>query len=231
MPPTDSAVPPPDVEHDAGLGRVGLAASTAGATGGELAAAAPAGTGRPTGSRPDLTPGTAVPVRWTKWPGTDHWEHECVWLGSDAHGDWLGQRSGTRSWRPGRDALAQTANVVLVPAGGDWAATFYPPGHETTMEVYIDLGRSVGWSTGLPATVVGIDMDLDVVRDAVRGTWVDDEDELAEHAALWGYPLEVVAHLEEVARRLREQVETREAPFDTMTPRRWLERLATTPVP
>jgi uncharacterized protein len=172
-----------------------------------------------------------VPVRWTKWPGTEHWEHECVWLGSDEHGDWLGQRAGTRSWRPGRDGVAGTANVVLVPLEGDWVATFYPPGHETTMEVYIDLGRSVGWSADAPAAVVGIDMDLDVVRDGRRGTWVDDEDELVEHAALWGYPTELVSHLEEAAQRLRDEVEAHRAPFDTATPSGWLDRLASTTSP
>lgn len=215
MPPTDSAATPrPDHGHALSPGQV-----------------APAETGRPTGARPPLTAGDAVPVRWTKWPGTEHWEHECVWLGSDEHGDWLGQRAGTRSWRPGRDVVAGTANVVLVPVEGDWVATFYPPGHETTMEVYIDLGRSVGWSATAPAAVVGIDMDLDVVRDGRRGTWVDDEDELVEHAALWGYPPELVSHLEEVAQRLRDEVEAHRAPFDRVTPSGWLDRLASTTSP
>ena len=178
--------------------------------------------------RAALVPGAPVPVRWTKWPGTEHWEHECVWLGSDEHGDWLGQRPGTRSWRPGRSFETETANVVLVPPGGDWAATFYPPGHAAGMEVYIDLGHSVGWSPDGPATIVGVDMDLDVVRDPVRGTWVDDEDELEEHAALWGYPAEVVAHLEAVASALRDAVEERRAPFDDATPTRWLTALGRT---
>lgn len=184
-----------------------------------------------TGARPDLDPGAPVPVRWTKWPGTEHWEHECVWLGSDEHGDWLGQRPGSRSWRPGRDYLAQTPNVVLVPASGDWAATFYGPGHAAGMEVYIDLGRSVGWATSGPATVVGVDMDLDVVRDTVRGTWIDDEDELEEHAALWRYPEAAVAHLRAVAETLREVVETRTPPFDSQTPARWLTLLGSTGAP
>lgn len=178
--------------------------------------------------RGGLVPGEPVPVRWTKWPGTEHWEHECVWLGSDEHGDWLGQRPGTRSWRPGRSFEAETATVVLVPPGGDWAATFYAPGHAAGLEVYIDLGCSVGWSSDGPATVVGIEMDLDVVRDPVRGTWVDDEDELEEHAALWGYPPEVVTHLEAVASTLRDEVEEHCAPFDDATPTRWLTLLGRT---
>ena len=149
-----------------------------------------------------------------------------MWLGSDEHGDWLGQRAGARSWRPGRDFRAQTPNVVLVPPGGDWAATFYGPGHAAGMEVYIDLGRSVGWAESGPATVVGVDMDLDVVRDTVRGTWVDDEDELEEHAALWGYPSALVEHLESVARDLRDEVDAHHAPFDGPTAAGWLTVLA-----
>jgi len=117
---------------------------------------------------------------------------------------------------------------VLVPPGGDWAATFYAPGHAAGLEVYIDLGCSVGWSSDGPATVVGIDMDLDVVRDPVRGTWVDDEDELEAHAALWGYPPEVVTHLEAVASTLRDEVEEHSAPFDDATPTRWLTLLGRT---
>lgn len=117
---------------------------------------------------------------------------------------------------------------MLVPPGGDWAATFYAPGHAAGLEVYIDLGHSVGWSPDAPATVVGIDMDLDVVRDPVRGTWVDDEDELEEHAALWGYPPEVVTHLEAVASTLRDEVEEHCAPFDDATPTRWLTLLGRT---
>lgn len=217
MPSTDSSSPlPPDDVLDDGVTGSDSASRTTAAT----------ATEHPTLPPSSLVPGTAVPVRWTKWPGTQHWEHECVWLGSDEHGDWLGQRVGARSWRPGRDFRAQTSNVVLVPAGGDWAATFYGPGHASGMEVYIDLGRSVGWAESGPATVVGVDMDLDVVRDTVRGTWVDDEDELEEHAALWGYPPEVVEHLASVARDLRDQVDARHAPFDEPTGAGWLAVLA-----
>lgn len=214
MPPTDSSTTPSaDDSLDTRATATGGTPDASGTTG---------GTQGPESPRSSLVPGTAVTVRWTKWPGTQHWEHECVWLGSDKHGDWLGQRVGARSWRPGRDFRAQTSNVVLVPAGGDWAATFYGPGHASGMEVYIDLGRSVGWAESGPATVVGVDMDLDVVRDTVRGTWVDDEDELEEHAALWGYPGTLVTHLHAVAATLHHSVEARRPPFDDLTPTAWL---------
>ena len=35
-------------------------------------------------------PGTPLVFRWRKWDGSPHWEHDCVFLGSDAHGDWVG---------------------------------------------------------------------------------------------------------------------------------------------
>jgi len=60
------------------------------------------------------------------------------------------------------------------------------------------------------------------------GTWVDDEDELEEHAALWDYPPEVVTHLEAVASTLRDEVEEHSAPFDDATPTRWLTLLGRT---
>ena len=74
--------------------------------------------------------GEPVELRFTKWPGDRHWHHDCVWLGSDEHGDWVGQVAGARSHRPGADFVAETDNISLVPAAStEWVATQFPPGH------------------------------------------------------------------------------------------------------
>ncbi len=59
-------------------------------------------------------PGTPLVFRWRKWDGSPHWEHDCVFLGSDAHGDWVGQRDGWRSARPGLDTVSNGDNVTLI---------------------------------------------------------------------------------------------------------------------
>lgn len=159
--------------------------------------------------------------RWRKWDGGTHWEHECVYLGSDEWGDWFGQIVGWRSRRPGRDFAVEADNVTLLPPRGDYAATFNdPPG---SYRVYIDIAWDLHWQDGEP---VGIDMDLDVVdtRDG-RGIWIDDRDEWDEHRVAYGYPLDLVERLETLAIELESEVTQARAPFDEATSRRWLDRL------
>jgi hypothetical protein len=172
-------------------------------------------------SRPE--PGTRLQFRWRKWDGGPHWVHECVYLGSDRWGDWFGQLSGWRSFRPGRDYLIDGPNVTLLPPGGDHVVTLNeaPP---ASYRVYIDIAWDARWSDGEPT---GIDMDLDVV-DAIdeRGVFIDDRDEWDEHRVAYGYPLDIVAKLEALAVDLERRVAAHEAPYDAATADAWLARLA-----
>lgn len=167
-------------------------------------------------------PGTPLVFRWRKWDGSTHWEHDCVYLGGDEHGDWVGQVAGARSARPGREVIAPQPNVTLVPPSGEWAFTANEAPHPT--RVYIDLGWDVRVDDAGEA--VGVDMDLDVVDDSRYGIWIDDRDEWDEHRVQYGYPLDIVARLEEVAVDLERRVTAREAPFDDATIARWLRVLA-----
>ena len=65
-----------------------------------------------------MTPGTTIHVVMTKWGDLPHWEFDATYLGSDAHGDWLGIPAGTTMTRPGVDYVAPTAQVGLVPGPG-----------------------------------------------------------------------------------------------------------------
>jgi protein associated with RNAse G/E len=148
--------------------------------------------------------------------------HDCVYLGSDRWGDWVGQPAGAQSVRPGREFVAESPNVTLLDPDGQWAATCYGGLHPRSVRIYIDLAWDVGWdaATGEP---VGIDMDLDVVRcDDERGVWIDDRDEWDEHRVAYGYPSDVVARLEQLAVALEQRVVAEEAPFDDATAARWL---------
>ncbi|WP_105566254.1 DUF402 domain-containing protein [Microbacterium halophytorum] len=166
-------------------------------------------------------PGTKVAFHWRKWDGSKHWEHECVYLGSDEWGQWLGQRVGWRSFRPGRDMLLTAPSVSLMPAGRtDHVLTVNAPPQRT--RIYIDIAWDVSWRDGTPTA---IDMDLDVVRRVDGTLFIDDEDEWAEHSELYGYPADVMAELERTTRELKERVGAHEPPFDEAVPDGWLRRL------
>lgn len=167
----------------------------------------------------DLVPGARLDFRWRKWDGSPHWEHDLLYLGADAWGDWFGQPAGWRSHRPGRDMTAETANVILLPADSThWVATMNAPPHPTS--VYIDIAWDAHARGPLPTA---IDMDLDVLRCVdERGTFIDDEDEWAEHRERFGYPAEVVDLLEHVTAELERTVRAERAPFDAATRDRWL---------
>lgn len=163
-------------------------------------------------------------MQWRKWDGSAHWRSDCVYLGSDQWGDWLGQPAGWNSTRPGYEFVAETPNVALIPRdGSDYALTVHHD-HPRALRIYIDLAWDIQWdSTQL---VTGIDMDLDVVRRrGDQGTYVDDRDEWAEHSIRYGYPADVMAHLESLTLELEEQVRAQHPPFDDATADRWLDRL------
>jgi hypothetical protein len=175
--------------------------------------------------------------QWRKWDGSPHWANQEVYLGSDRWGDWLGQPAGWRSSRPGREFIADSADVTLIPRsdaehGADHAVTVHR-NHSTAIRIYIDLGWDMRWEdagiepvTGLPILATGIDMDLDVVRRLDgRGTYVDDRDEWAEHSIRYGYPADVMVHLEALTDDLERRVRAQIPPFDDATADAWLDRL------
>lgn len=211
-----------------------------------------------TAARP--APGTEIAFHWRKWDGSPHWRHECVYLGSDEWGEWVGQPTGWGSARPGRTFTAPGPNVTLVPPSGDFALTVNRD-HPQGMRIYIDLGWDVranddagsaatagelratdtddapSQTAVLPPLFTGIDMDLDVVRiEGVPGmpsdrTWIDDEDEWDEHRVQYGYPADVQRHLEALAADLEQRVRAQLPPFDDATADVWLDRLVTLRLP
>lgn len=162
-------------------------------------------------------PGTRLTFRWRKWDGSEHWQHECAYLGADEWGDWFGQLPGWRSARPGRDLLLNAACLTLLPADSrEWVYTCNAEPSRT--RVYIDIAWDAEWA-GVEPTA--IDMDLDVVRRRGEDTFVDDRDEWDEHRALFGYPSDVQTALEETTLRLEREVTAWAAPFDDATAAHW----------
>ncbi|MFD6700612.1 MULTISPECIES: hypothetical protein [unclassified Microbacterium] len=189
-----------------------------------------------TAERP--APGTEITFQWRKWDGSPHWRHECVYLGADEWGDWVGQPVGWGSERPGRTFTAAAPNVTLVPPSGDYALTVNRE-HPKGMRIYIDLAWDVRAAEPAapragetPVLFTGIDMDLDVVRvEGERGTWIDDQDEWDEHRVHYGYPVEVQQHLEALAADLEWRVRAQLPPFDDATADVWLDRLESLALP
>ena len=74
--------------------------------------------------------------------------------------------------------------------------------------------------------VRAVDLDLDVVKTIdERGTYVDDEDEFAEHQRLFGYPPDVIELAERSCAWVHDAVVRELPPFDG-TADRWLALVA-----
>lgn len=187
-------------------------------------------------STPPTVPGTTVGCRMRKWDGTPHWRWDGVYLGRDAHGAWVGYREGTLFSRPGRRFRTDFSGAMVFGDGG-WVADLYRD-HPRGTRLYIDLAsvpewRAVPGGDGPAYEVSAIDLDLDVLaeepgsaRARRRGeTYIDDEDEFAEHSARYGYPASVVAQVRADADALLAAVRAGTPPYDGATAQRWFAAL------
>ena len=130
---------------------------------------------------------SAVRVVFGKWGERPHWEYDAVRLGDDDHGLWLGLPEGTSMARPGARFTTTEPQVVLVPPGAGYVATFFEPGGRAC-RVWVDdedefADHRVRF--GYPAEVVdhAVTTCEDVRRaverregpfdDATAGRWLD----------------------------------------------------------
>jgi hypothetical protein len=172
------------------------------------------------------SPGDRVRIVMTKWGDRPHWEFDGVLLGSDEHGDWIGIPAGSYMARPGMELHSEWDQVGLVPAPGldaerGWLATFHAEGNP--VRTYVDMTTPPHWDGPV---VRAVDLDLDVVRtNDERGTYVDDEDEFAEHQQLYGYPPEIVELALRSSAWVHDAVVDEQPPFDGAAAA-WLARVA-----
>lgn len=173
----------------------------------------------------NLIPGDLVVLRNRKWNGTAHWVVPGRYLGEGRHGWWIFQGQGEFCSRPGAAFYTESDNVVLVPRIGEHVATFYDDSHTGDFRIYVDLATAHEWKTIRPGVTEFhlIDMDLDVIRSADRGVYVDDEDEFAEHRLQMAYPPELVESIQSASDQLYQAVKAKHAPFDG-TDREWLRK-------
>lgn len=135
-----------------------------------------------------MEPGDVVAVRFDKWAGRPHWEMDLRYLGADRFGHWLGSPAGLPMQRPGRRSWAPAELAMLVPAEGDFVASFNGLGVDDA--IYVDITDRPVLSG---AVMRAVDLDLDVVLRHDGQVYVDDEDEFEEHRVEYGYPDETVA--------------------------------------
>ncbi|MCB5280517.1 DUF402 domain-containing protein [Arthrobacter sp. AL08] len=173
----------------------------------------------------DLVPGDLVVSRNRKWNGKAHWVVPGTYLGEDVHGWWIFQGTNEFCSRPGAAFYTESDAVLLVPRSGEYVATFYAAGHPAGVRVYVDLATDHGWRTIRPGVTEFhlIDMDLDVIRTAERGVYVDDEDEFAEHRVEMDYPEDVAARISAASDQLYQAVKAEQPPFDG-TDREWFRK-------
>jgi hypothetical protein len=172
-------------------------------------------------------------LRWRKWDGTPHWQHELELLGEDDTGTWFGQREGSPSSRPGASELVRADNAWNVVPGRGWTVRFFratagggwkvPPSVVGTLGLYSDIGTAIELDAAA-REITGIDLDLDVIRIGDRLV-LDDEDEFAEHRASMGYPDDIAAAAEQDARAVLSLVRAGAPPFDGRAAD-WLARFA-----
>jgi hypothetical protein len=164
----------------------------------------------------DLQPGQLVVARNRKWNGKAHWVVPGRYLGEDRHGWWIFQGTNEFCSRPGAAFYTASDAVLLVPRSGDWVATFYDEAHPSGVRVYVDLAVAHEWTDIRPAVTEFhvIDMDLDVIRMAGRGVFIDDQDEFAEHRIAMNYPDRLVDDIQAAADELYQAVKAQHAPFD-----------------
>lgn len=151
-------------------------------------------------------------VDYRKYDGTLHWNLVMYRLGADEHGTWLGLPADSSMRKgDGPPVPIPQPHVILFPHEQWYTAVFNAEPAE--VEVYCDLTTPPAWPE--PDRVTMVDLDLDVLRrrDESRALLVD-EDEFAEHQALYGYPLEVIDAAQATAQRLLAAVTARTGPFN-----------------
>jgi uncharacterized protein len=170
-----------------------------------------------------VRPDGAVDVRFRKYDGRRHWEMWAVPLGEDEHGHWLGSPAGQVVSRPDLSVDLPFPWALLVPRDQGFVAAFNRTDEPGRAAVYVDMTTVPVWDT--PQLVTAVDLDLDVVRTVEGRTYVDDEDEFAEHRVAFGYPTQVVDLAEGACRWVHERLAAGAEPFGDVG-RRWTDAAA-----
>lgn len=167
--------------------------------------------------------GEPVHVVYRKYDQALHWNRTMYRLGEDEHGIWLGAPADTVSRRGYEDPIVRPEPFVsLFPRGAWYTAMLNAEPYDVAW--YCDITTPPVWPGDDAGTVTMIDLDLDVVRRYDGVTYVDDEDEFAEHQVRYAYPADVIAAAESTCRDLYAAVAAGREPFGDVG-RAWLAKV------
>lgn len=169
-------------------------------------------------------PGDPVRMWFRKWDGAPHWRWTMPYLGADRHGHWLGSLPGVEVARPGASYRTDAATAFLIPHDGYFLASVNDPA--SRIVIYVDITSKPEWQRDQDGWLVeAIDLDLDVVRTSDGRTWIDDEDEFAEHSVRYGYPENVITRTRATAEAVLAEVRAGDGPYGAEG-QHWLDRLS-----
>lgn len=174
------------------------------------------------------TVGTPVNLRQRKWDGSPHRQSSMEYLGSDEYGGWLANADGSpfpNNVDPlllAESRAGRGTHAMFLPRHGCFLAHFNAPPNSAT--VYTDITTLPEFHhDGSAWVIAAIDMDLDVVLGADGRSWIEDEDEFAEHTDRYGYPDDVVRRMQSTADEVLAAIRNRSEPFGTAW-HRWVDR-------
>jgi protein associated with RNAse G/E len=156
--------------------------------------------------------GGLVHIDFRKWPDRKHWQFAMHRLGEDEHGTWLWSPPGIVA-RRGDEAprVFSALNVKLITRDKWWTAIWND--RSPKVELYVDIATPARWEDD---RVTMIDLDLDIVRRRNGLVEVLDEDEFAEHRALYGYPPDIVDRARTATASVFLDVESHREPFGSV---------------
>ena len=165
-----------------------------------------------------MSPLQLIEVRGFKWPRRPTSVAVASLLGEDEYGRWLGVAKGS-PWRAAdgvRSGVFHSSFVKLVPTDTFWTACF----NATTPVVDVDIVLPVRWTNDV---LEEVDLELDILRSIDGGVSVRDQDVFDHVRVTWSMPDHIAAQAEATCARIRELVERRVEPFDSVG-QAWLTR-------
>lgn len=159
-----------------------------------------------------------IEVHSFKWPKRPTNLAMAQLLGEDDFGRWLGVKTGAPWWSADRShsGIFVQSLVKLVPNDTFWTACFHP----TDPVVDVDIVLPVRWESDV---LEGVDLELDILRNADGRVWVRDQDKFEQMRTTWTMPDEIVAQAVATCEQIRDLVKRNVEPFGEVG-RTWLDR-------
>jgi len=162
-----------------------------------------------------------IKVYGFKWPHRPTSVAMAYLLGEDTFGQWLGVTSGSPWWAAdhSRSGVFEWSFVKVVPNATFWTACFHP----CDPVVDVDIVLPVHWRDDV---LEEVDLELDILRSAMGGVRVRDQDEFDRVREAQAMPSDIATQAEATCKHVRALVEQEVEPFGVVG-RTWLDHFLT----